>query len=167
MFEPLEVLARAGPRVVTPDDSTDVDGVKVVAVDNRCWGHRSAAGRAPRYEVVCLRARLEGDIPNRVRTDGENRLRPGIAAHHVDQVVSDNGGRGDEVRRGGERPELLAGSRIIGSNAGAAVGNDLHWPKPLVDGGRGTGGPRVLVAVHAPAFTAVIQIERRDEADRL
>jgi hypothetical protein len=35
MLEPLEILTRAGPRIVTPDDSADVNGVKVVAVDNR------------------------------------------------------------------------------------------------------------------------------------
>ena len=52
MLEPLEILARAGPRVITPDDSADVNGVNIVAVDNRCRGHRSAAGRAPGHEVV-------------------------------------------------------------------------------------------------------------------
>src|SRR5437879_13791938 len=107
MLEPLEILTSAGPRVITPDDSADVNGVQVVAVDNRRWGHRSATCRAPGHEVGRLRAWLEGDVANRVRTNGENRLRPGIAAHDVDQVESYVWGLGDEVGGGRERPGVL------------------------------------------------------------
>src|SRR5262245_1117012 len=106
MFETGDVLAFAGSGVVTTDDAAHVDRIQKIAVDDRRRRERSAARRAPDDEVVGLSAWLQRDVTGGAWTDGEDRLQPGVAAHHEDQPVPDDRRWRDNARRRRQRPDF-------------------------------------------------------------
>ena len=61
----------------------------------------------------------------------------------------------------GDRPEFLAGRRVVAAQGVGAVGDQFGAGLALVDGGRAPGGD--LVARGPPALLAGLDVERGDE----
>src|SRR5262245_2163416 len=166
MLEAPEVFAFSGARVITPDNSADVDRVQIVAVHDRRWREGSAARRAPDDEVVGFLIGLERDVARRGGTNREDRLIAVVAAHHEDQSVSEDGRWRDDAGWSRKAPQLLAGGWIVAPCTLAAVGDDQRSSGRFVDDGRAERRAAVLVARRAPAFFACREIEGGDEARR-